>query len=283
MDDSQILITGANGQVGTALKQIYPDARFTDSDELDITNPAALKNYDWQNIKVIVNAAAYTNVDGAETQEGREIAWNVNAKAVSNLVDIASQHDILFVHISTAYVFDGKKKVYTEDDEFNPLGEYAKTKAAADKEVAKLAKYYIVRTDSVIGEGKNFVRTMLGLGRKGVEPKVVADQIIRPTFTIELAEVIKFLVDSSPPYGTYNLTNEGEPISWADLTRAIFKEAGFKQKVIDTTFAEYFASKTGIAPRPLSSVLDLSKIKAAGFRPKDWLEDLKVYVKKELQ
>lgn len=148
--------------------------------------------------------------------------------------------------------------------------------------MAELAKYYIIRTDSVIGQGKNFVRTMLELAEKDIDPTVVADQFIRPTFTSVLADAIKFLLEKPAEYGLYNVTNEGEVVSWADFTRAIFKVAGIDRRVIDTTFAEYSSSKPNVAPRPLYSVLDLSKIKAAGFRPNDWRIDLRDYIKKEL-
>jgi dTDP-4-dehydrorhamnose 3,5-epimerase len=278
MKESEIFIVGANGQLGTALRKQYSSAKSADINELDITNKDSVLGYDWSGIKYILNAAAYTNVDGAEADEST--AQKVNATAVSYLAEAAAKNDITLVHISTAYVFDGNKKLYTEDDTMNPLGVYAKTKAAGDEEVAKLAKYYIVRTDSVIGEGKNFVRTMLGLGQKGIDPTVVADQIIRPTFTTELVRAIKFLLDKPAEYGVYNVTNAGDAISWADFTRAIFSEAGIDQKVINTTLAEYSSSKPGVAPRPLNSVLDLTKIESLGFKPKDWRQDLKEYIQK---
>lgn len=283
MDDSKILITGGNGQLGLALRAVYLNAKVTDVAELDITDSESVENFDWESISTILNAAAYTNVDGAETSEGKTAAWKVNDTAVGYLADVAAKHDLLLVHISTAYVFDGKKNSYSEDDPTNPLGEYAKSKIAGDVAAAKAPKHYIVRTDSVVGDGKNFVRTMLDLGKKGVSPTVVADQVIRPTFTSELARAIKFLIDKPAEFGTYNLTNEGEPVSWADFTRAIFKEAGINSEVIDTSLAEYSSGKPGIAPRPLNSVLDLAKIESIGFQPRDWHEDLKEYVKKEKQ
>ncbi len=281
MDSSRFLIIGANGQLGTALKAKYPDAQAADVDELDITNKESVDTYDWSSVDVILNAAAYTNVDGAESPEGRVAAWKVNAEAVKNLAEVARKHDLTLLHISTAYVFDGKKKSYTEEDEMHPLGEYAKSKAQGDETVVGLSKYYIVRTDSVIGEGKNFVRTMLGLADKGIDPTVVADQFIRPTFTSELVRAIVFLLDKTPHYGVYNVTNSGDVVSWADFTRAIFKEADLERKVTDTTLAEYASSKPGIAPRPLNSVLELSKIEATGFKPTGWQEDLKKYIAKE--
>jgi dTDP-4-dehydrorhamnose reductase len=283
LKDSEILITGANGQVGRALQAIYPAAKMTDAAELDITDNEALQRFDWTGLKAIINTAAYTDVDGAERPEGAELARAINDSAVGNLAEITLKNDLLLVHISTAYVFDGKKKSYSEDDQINPLGVYAKSKAAGDEKAAKAPKHYIVRTDSVIGDGKNFVRTMLGLAERGIVPTVVADQFIRPTFTTEIAKAIKFLIDKSAEYGTYNLTNEGEPISWADFTRAIFKEAEIDLKVTDITFNDYYASKTGVAPRPLNSVLDLTKIESAGFKPGDWRDDLRDYIKQEVQ
>lgn len=282
MEDSRILITGANGQVGRALSAVYPHAVKTDSAELDITDAKALQDFDWSSIKIIINTAAYTNVDGAEAPEGEKLAWAINDQAVGNLADIAVKNDMLLVHISTAYVFDGNKKSYTEEDSVNPLGKYAKSKAAGDARAASVPRHYIIRTDSVIGEGKNFVRTMLGLAKKGISPTVVADQIIRPTFTGEIAGAIKFLIDKPAKFGLYNLTNEGEPVSWADFTRAIFKAADIDINVTDTTLREYAAGKPGVAPRPLNSVLDLAKIESAGFKPRDWHDDLKEYVNKEL-
>jgi dTDP-4-dehydrorhamnose 3,5-epimerase len=276
-----VLITGANGQLGLALQEIYPNAKKTDSTELDITDLDALNKFKWGNVGIIINAAAYTNVDGAETQEGRFLAEAANDKAVGNLANIANQKDILLVHISTEYVFDGNKGPHKEDEPFSPLSIYGKTKAAGDDKAAKAARHYIVRTSWVVGDGKNFVRTMLGLGQKGISPTVVSDQIGRPTFTSQLAAGIKFLIDNKAPYGTYNLSNEGEPVSWADFTRAIFKEAGFDLAVTDTTTEEYFADKVGSAPRPLNSLLDLSKIEGIGFKPNDWRDDLREYIKKE--
>jgi dTDP-4-dehydrorhamnose 3,5-epimerase/reductase len=282
LEGSKILITGANGQLGRALSYIYPDAVKTDASDLDITSLDALQKFDWSRIQVIINAAGYTDVDGAETPEGGKLAWAINDQATGNLADLAHEKDLVLVHISTAYVFDGRQKIYKEDDPVNPLGQYAKSKTAGDARVLVAPKHYIVRTDSVIGEGKNFVLTMLGLGKKGIAPKVVADQIIRPTFTTELARAIKFLIEKPADFGTYNLTNEGERVSWADFTREIFTQAKIDLAVTDTTYREYSAGKSGVAPRPLNSVLDLTKIESAGFTPRDWHENLQEYIEKEL-
>lgn len=282
MDDSQIFIVGAKGQLGLALQRQYPGAQSADIDELDITNAESVASFNWEPIKVILNAAAYTNVDGAETPEGRIAAWDVNATAVANLAREAALRDIIFVHISTDYVFDGTKSPHTEEEKFSPLSVYGQTKAAGDIAVGLLPKHYILRTSWVIGEGKNFVRTMLDLGQRGISPSVVSDQIGRLTFTNELVRAIDHLLNTKADYGTYNLSNDGESVSWADITRKIYELGNFESTVTDVTTEEYYKGKEGIAPRPLQSTLDLSKIQAAGFVGTDWAESLKAYVEKEL-
>jgi dTDP-4-dehydrorhamnose reductase len=281
MDDSEFFIVGANGQLGKALHAKYPNAQTADVGELDITNAESVANFDWSAIKVIFNAAAYTNVDGAESEDGRKAAQAVNAAGVTNLAKAAADHDITLVHISTEYVFDGTQEPHTEDESASPLSEYGKSKAAGDEEASKAPKHYIVRVSWLIGEGSNFVRTMLGLGKKGIGPSVVADQIGRLTFTTELVRGIDHLLTTNAPYGVYNLSNEGEPASWAEVTRAVFEDAGYDLKVTDTTTAEYFSDKPEAAKRPLLSTLSLDKIEATGFTPHDWRDDLKQYIAKE--
>lgn len=283
MDDANIFIVGANGQLGLALQSQYPGAQHADISELDITNRESVEAFDWSSTKVILNAAAFTNVDGAETPEGRVAAWNVNATAVANLVRVALKHDITLVHISTDYVFDGSKETHREDELFSPLSVYGQSKAAGDIAVSLLPKHYVLRTSWVIGEGKNFVRTMLGVGQKGVSPTVVADQIGRLTFTSELVRAIDHLLTTGAAFGTYNVSNDGPAASWADITRKIFELAGFELQVTDTTTLDYFAGKPGIAIRPLNSVLELSKLQATGFESREWQDDLKDYIAKELQ
>lgn len=284
MDSSKIFIVGANGQLGTALRAQYPEARSADISTLDITNRESVEQFDWSGIEIILNAAAFTNVDGAETAEGRIAAWNVNASAVANLVRVAQKYDITLVHISSDYVFDGTIEPHLETEPLSPLSVYGASKAAGDIAVSLLDKHYIVRTTWVIGEGKNFVRTMLGLAEKGISPTVVADQIGRLTFTDELVRAIDYLLTNGASFGVYNVTNDGPLASWADITRKIFELAGHNElTVTDTTTAEYFAGKDGIAPRPLGSDMSLDKIHAIGFESQDWQEELSNYVKKELQ
>lgn len=281
---SNILIIGSKGQLGLALREQYPQAVAVDSDVLDITSQEALEKFDWTDIGTIINAAAYTNVDGAETPEGRRLAWSINAEGVANLVAVAAQKDITLVHISTDYVFDGTEDDYPEDEAFSPLSVYGASKAAGDIAVSLLPKFYILRTSWVIGQGKNFVRTMMELAEKNVEPTVVNDQIGRLTFTSELVRAIDHLLASKQPYGTYNVTNDGQPVSWADITSEIYRLLEKDSlKIGKTSTAEYFASKEGIAPRPLNSVLNLSKIKATGFKCRLWQDDLEHYINRELK
>lgn len=283
MDSSKFFIVGANGQLGTALREQYPEARYADIDQLDITNKESVSSYDWSELDVIINAAAYTNVDGAETSEGRKLAWAVNADAAANLVSVAAQHDIKLVHVSTDYVFDGTETEHTEDEAFAPLSVYGASKAAGDIAVSLAPKFYILRTSWVIGEGKNFVRTMLELGKKGVNPRVVSDQIGRLTFTSELVRAIDHLLSNEAAYGTYNISNDGHSASWANITRKIFELAGLENTVTDTTTVEYYAGKKNIAPRPLQSTLKLDKIRSTGFESRNWVDDLKTYIDKELR
>jgi len=282
MDSSKFFITGANGQLGRALKAIYSDAQGADIDALDITDAAAVNNFDWSDIKIIFNAAAFTNVDGAETPEGRLAAWQVNALATANLVRVALAHGITLVHISTDYVFDGRRDWHTEDEPYSPLGIYAQTKAAGDISAGLAPKHYLLRTSSVVGQGRNFVRTMVGLAEKNVSPTVVNDQIGRLTFASELARAVDHLLSIKAPFGTYNVTNSGDPASWADITRAIFKLLGRNDlTVTNATTAEYAAGKPDVAARPLHSTLSLNKLEATGFMPIDWSKALADYLAKE--
>ncbi|HET8709090.1 MAG TPA: sugar nucleotide-binding protein, partial [Candidatus Saccharimonadales bacterium] len=143
-----------------------------------------------------------------------------------------------------------------------------------------VAQHYIVRTSWVIGDGKNFVNTMLELGRKGIAPKVVNDQIGRLTFTDTLAAAIDHLL-ADCPFGTYNVTNEGEPVSWADITTEIFRLSGYDQPVTGIPATAYFADNPTAAPRPLHSTLDLTKLQATGFKNQDWRSALQSYIHEE--
>ena len=279
----KILITGANGQLGIALCKDFPEAEFVSREEFDIANPQAATARRWRDYSVIINAAAYTAVDEAETTEGRKNTWLANAHGVAALSKIATEHGLTLVHISSEYVFDGtSKEPYTETETFSPLGVYAQSKAAGDIAASTTLRHYIVRPSWIIGEGKNFVRIMQTLAEKGVKPSVVNDQVGRLTFTEDLSGGIKHLLNTSAPFGTYNLTNDGEPASWADIARVVFELSGKSANdITPVATAEYFKDKPEAAPRPLQSTLSLDKIKAAGFTPRDWREALTAYLENQ--
>lgn len=275
----KILVTGANGQLGTALRTLFPEAEFVSRQELDIADPSLSSARDWSTYKTIINAAAYTAVDAAETAEGRRNAWKANAHAAANLSKIATQNDLTLVHVSSEYVFDGTVETHTEAELFSPLGVYGQTKAAGDLAASTTPRHYIIRTTWVIGEGKNFVLTMKSLAERDIKPSVVGDQIGRLTFTEDLGEGIKHLIETNAPFGTYNLSNDGEQASWADIATIIYTTLGKSaDNVTSVTTQEYFKDKPEAAPRPLQSTLDLAKIKSTGFMPKDWRVRLNEYL-----
>lgn len=276
---AKILITGANGQLGRALHFDFPDAEFVTRSELDIADSELATARPWQDYGTIINAAAYTAVDTAETPEGRRDAWLANATAIASLGRVATEFGITLVNISSDYVFDGTSNLHGEDEPLSPLGVYGQTKAAGDTAVETVPKHYTIRTTWVVGDGTNFVRTMKSLADRDIKPSVVDDQIGRLTFTADLSKAIKHLLDTSAEYGTYNLSNEGESASWAAIAKEVYvlsgKSAG---DVTPVSTEEYYAGKEGIAPRPLQSTLDLGKIKATGFTPRNWKEALRDYL-----
>ncbi|MET0700773.1 MAG: dTDP-4-dehydrorhamnose reductase [Mycobacterium sp.] len=279
------LVLGAGGQLGRALRRHYAEAsavEFADRTELDLGVAELAQARRWADYDTIINAAAYTAVDAAETPAGRTQAWAVNVTGVAALAKVAAAHHLTLVHISSDYVFDGAAtEPYREDDPVAPLGVYGQTKAAADQIVATVARHYILRTSWVIGEGRNFVATMASLAHRGVDPLVVADQHGRLTFTSELARAIEHLLSTGAPYGTYHVTGSGPVTSWADIAREVFTRTGHDPaRVTATTTAEYFASATTpIAPRPANSALDLTKITNTGFTPADAYRSLEDYLR----
>lgn len=278
MAPKKTVVIGAGGQLGRALLDQLPHAVGLDLPDFDLTDPAALAGYPWSGVEVILNAAAYTAVDVAETPQGRKDCWAVNVAALARLVDVARSHRITLAHVSTDYVFDGTEQAHTEDEPFSPLGVYGQTKAAGDALVASLARHYIVRTSWVIGDGRNFVRTMADLARRGVSPTVVDDQYGRLTFTTDLAAGIVHLVSSGSPYGTYNLSNSGPVQSWAQIAADVFESCGRdRADVSPITTAQYAAGKS-MAPRPVHSTLVLDKLAATGFVPPPAAQRLAAYL-----
>jgi dTDP-4-dehydrorhamnose 3,5-epimerase len=265
----KILITGASGQVGRALHARYGDAphiEYATRAELDITAPDLADARRWRDYDTIINAAAFTAVDAAETPDGRAAAWAVNATGPAALARIATEHGITLVHISSDYVYDGTG-AYPEDAPFSPLGVYGQTKAAGDLAAATAPRHYIVRTSWVIGDGDNFVRTMANLAARGIDPNVVDDQHGRLTFTDDIAAGIHHLLVSGAAYGTYNLTGTGPARTWADIAREVYQQLGHDSaRITPVSTADYYSQATGhIAPRPGNSILDLDKITATGF------------------
>ena len=281
------LVLGSGGQLGRALQSAYaglPHVEFADRSDLDLAAPSLASARPWREYDTIINAAAYTAVDAAETAQGRRAAWAANVTGVAALVNVAAAHGLTLVHVSSDYVFDGTStEPYREDDPVAPSGVYGQTKAAGDHVVATLLRHYVVRTSWVIGEGRNFVRTMLSLAERGVDPSVVDDQFGRLTFASELARAIRHLTETCAPYGTYNVSGSGAVGSWADVARRTFACAGHDpNRVSGVSTAAYFGQATDpVAPRPANSVLDLTRIESAGFAPADADQMLADYVRLE--
>lgn len=280
MKERKTLVLGANGQLGLSLRALMPDAVFLTRKDFDLANDEIYGTFNWSDYSVIINAAAFTSVDAAESNSGRAQAWSTNVRATSRLAQVCMKHRLTYIHISSDYVFDGSSAFpYLETDPFSPLGVYAQTKAAGDEIASLVPSHYILRTSWAIGKGKNFVSTMAALADSGIAPSVVNDQIGRLTFTQDLAEGIQHLLTVKAPYGTYNLSNEGPQSSWADIAVKVFELTGHDpDKVTGVSTSEYFAGKEGIAPRPLWSMLDLSKIEATGFTPENWETRLAEYL-----
>ena len=294
MAPKRTLVTGCNGQLGRAVRAlaeergVAKDFDFCDIDTFDMSDPDAYDQYDWSLYGTVINCGAYTAVDKAETPEGRAIAWKANATGPALLARTCAGHGITLVHVSSDYVFDGTAEVHAEEEPLSPLSVYGQTKAAGDIAVAGCPRHYIMRSSWVIGEGHNFVKTMKGLSDRVADPEdrltqvtVVDDQLGRLTFTRDMAAAIFHVLDVKAPYGTYNCTGSGAVKSWADIARAVFEAAnGNGEKVVPVSTADYYANAAGpIAPRPVHSALDLSRLEAAGFHMPDWEEELGEYFK----
>lgn len=278
----KILVLGGGGQLGRALGELHDEDPRLDvygREELDLCDAAALDQIDWSAYSHVINAAAYTAVDAAETPSGRQRAWKVNATAVQALAARCIEHDLVLVHVSTDYVFDGMQNVYTEDSTVAPLGVYGQSKAAGETAVGSVPKHYLVRTSWVIGHGTNFVDTMARLARSDVSPTVVDDQIGRLTFAEDLAAGIMHLIDHDCAFGTYNIQGNGAPLSWYSVAKQVFSICGEEpERVNRITTEDYSSTKSPFAPRPRNGVLDTTKLRATGFCPQDQLQALKKYL-----
>lgn len=278
MKPRKTLVLGGNGQLGRALRAEFPDAEFTTREGFDVTDPAAWASRRWKDYGVIINAAAYTEVDAAETSDGRGRAWAVNVTAVTAMAAVAAANGITLVHVSSDYVFDGTIEPHTETEPFSPLGVYGQTKAAADAIVSTVPLHYIVRTSWVVGGGKNFVRTMAALAGRGVDPAVIDDQTGRLSFAWDIAGAVRHLLDTGAAHGVYNMSSGGEPMSWAEIAEAVFAALGHDPgRVAHVTTATYLQGRAA-APRPQRSTLDLTRIESTGYSPVDLLTGLRAYL-----
>ncbi len=251
----KILITGAGGQLGTSLTKLLPEAILTDKNELDITNENDVNSFvKNNNINIIINCAAYTNVDKAE--EETDLAEQINTVGAKNLAETGRK----IIHVSTDYVFDGQNNIpYKTEDKPSPISIYGKTKLAGEKEVLKNPQSVVIRTAWLYSSyGKNFVKTMLKLGSEKEQITVVNDQIGTPTYARDLAKAIVDILPqiNTKTSGIYHFTNEGV-CSWYDFATEIMHMANKKCKVLPISSSEYPTKAT----RPNYSLLDKSKIK----------------------
>lgn len=281
MKPKKTLITGAQTKIGRALVELFPEAETTTRDDLDITSDDLATLRPWRQYDTIINASEYSEVDEAETAAGEERAWSVNAAAVANLASVATTYGLTLVHYSSDYVFNGKNKDHTENEVFTPLNAFGRSKAAGDLAASVAAKHFIIRTGWVIGDGKNFVDTIHGYAEQELKPRVVGDQVGRLTFACDLARATKFLLESGAPYGTYNVTNSGDPASWADIAKEVYRLSNRSAEEVTTISSDEYASSRDVtAHRPPNSTYNLEKLANAGYIPRDWRVALKEYLKK---
>lgn len=286
----KVLVTGANGQLGSdvvnELRKRNHEVVSTDISGnmdylLDITKDSIIEEVKKINPDAIIHCAAWTAVDAAEDEENKEKVYNINVIGTKNLVKAAKDLDCKFLYLSTDYVFNGKgdKPWKPDDKNYEPLNYYGETKLKGELEVNKLNKYFIVRIAWVFGlNGKNFIQTMINVGKTHDEVRVVNDQIGTPTYTYDLSRLLVDMIESDK-YGYYHATNEGGYISWYDFCVEIYKQANMNTKVIPVTTAEYGLSK---AKRPFNSRLDKSKLSDNGFvRLPDYKDALSRFLKEK--
>lgn len=291
----KIFVTGVGGQLGydvmNELKKreieavgsdILPECNKYDSYiPMDITNAEQVKKVITSvNPDAVIHCAAWTAVDAAEDEENKPKVKAINADGTRNIAEACKDIGAKMMYISTDYVFDGQGTTPWLPDckDYKPLNVYGETKLEGELAVSQLLdKYFIVRIAWVFGlNGKNFIKTMLSVGKKYDTVRVVNDQIGTPTYTYDLARLLVDMI-LTDKYGYYHATNEGGYISWYDFTKEIFRQAGYTTNVIPVTTAEYGLSK---AARPFNSRLDKSKLVENGFTPlPDWKDALARYLK----
>lgn len=281
----KILIIGANGLLGKAVTNELKEYQILTptSVELDITKREETEKYILDNLPdIIINCAAYTNVDKAE--EEKEHAYNINCVGTLNLARICNNYNITLIHISTDYVFDGKKDInysYKEDDKSNlkPMTVYGITKLQGENNIINLCKkYYILRTSWLFGDGKNFIRTIIRLSKENSEINVVNDQFGNPTYTVDLAHIINQLIMKEIPFGIYNATNLGGT-NWYELAKKVltYMKSDCNVKPISTQ------DLNRRAIRPKNSRLDITKLLKQGIEVPTYDNALERYLKIELK
>jgi dTDP-4-dehydrorhamnose reductase len=288
----KVFVTGVKGQLGydvvNELKKRNHEAIGVDIEEMDITDAASVNKVIREAAPdAVIHCAAWTAVDAAEDEENLEKVHLVNGVGTENIAAVCKDLGIKMMYISTDYVFDGQGETpWTPDcKDYKPLNVYGRTKLEGELAVSSaLTKYFIVRIAWVFGKnGKNFIRTMLNVGKNHKELRVVNDQIGTPTYTYDLARLLVDMIETEK-YGYYHATNEGGYISWYDFTEEIFRQAALMGHseygditVTPVTTKEYGLSK---AARPFNSRLDKSKLTENGFTPlPDWKDALNRYLK----
>ena len=284
----KILITGANGMLAQEVKKQLKDGNeliCTDVEDLDITDEEQVMEYVSNNKpEYIINCAAYTAVDKAET--AGDIVEKINADGPANLAKAAKASDAVLVHVSTDYVFGGNldlNKDYSEDDEKNPVTAYGITKLHGEEKIQENCdKYYIFRTAWLYGHGgNNFVKTMTKLGQERDVLNVVCDQHGSPTYAVDLARIIKQAIYKNIPYGIYHATNNGYT-TWFDFTKEIFAQQGILCEVKPVTTEQYIEiMKITQAKRPLNSQLSKKKLEEQGIEIPGWEDGLRRYLAEE--
>ncbi|MBE6702188.1 MAG: dTDP-4-dehydrorhamnose reductase [Ruminococcaceae bacterium] len=292
----RVFVTGVGGQLGhdviNELQQRGIEAIGSDISAdnpmngmrylpLDITDRAAVvRTLNEVKPDAVIHCAAWTAVDLAEDEDKKALVRAVNADGTRHIAEACRDLDCKMVYISTDYVFDGRGETPWDPDckDYAPLSVYGQTKLEGELAVSSLLeKYFIVRIAWVFGvNGKNFIKTMLNVGKKYDTVRVVCDQVGTPTYTLDLAVLLADMIETER-YGYYHATNEGGFISWYDFTCEIFRQAGYTTKVVPVTTAEYGLSK---AARPFNSRLDKSKLIREGFTPlPTWQDALSRYLK----
>ena len=274
----KILITGSNGMLGHDLIKVLDESHeliLTNSKTLDITDETQVMDFICdKKPDIIINSAAYTDVDGCE--ENPELAYNVNGEGVEYLALACKKIDASLVHISTDYVFDGlSREPISEDAQIAPISVYGKSKLKGEQAIQEiLDKFFIIRTAWLYGiNGKNFPKTMLELSKNHSQISVVYDEVGTPTYTLDLALAICELIETDY-YGIYHITNSGS-CSWCEFSRYIFEIANKDVKVIPITASEFARP----APRPSYSVLDNKNWINHGFKPlRNYKEAINEYI-----